>query len=137
MFVLRKLQLNSNNFMSIQYILLGFIILYFVLIFHNYETLDIETKGQLAFAFTIISIVLFFSYIFMMNANKKLSSIPYYLKTSAVIALFISIFLLFSSYDKYEIRDNFLTDPVNIGIIILFIFCILNVFDENKEYSLQ
>lgn len=134
--MLQKLKLNSNNYMSIQYVLLAFIVLYVVLVFNNYETLDIETKGQITFFLVIASIVLFLFYLLMSNSNRK-SELLYYFKTSAIIALFISIFLLFSSYDKYEIRDNFITDPVNIGIIILFLFCLLNVFDESDDYFIE
>lgn len=130
--MLQKLKLNSNNYMSIQYVFLAFIILYVVLVFNNYETLDIETKGQITFFLVVTSIVLFLIYLIMSSQNSR-NSLLYYFKTSAIIALFISIFLLFSSYDKYEIRDNFITDPVNIGIIILFMFCLLNVFDENDD----
>lgn len=137
MFMLQKLKLNSSNYMSIQYVLLAFIILYVVLVFNNYETLDIETKGQITFFLVIASIVLFLFYLIMSNSNSRKSDLLYYFKTSAIIALFISIFLLFSSYDKYEIRDNFITDPVNIGIIILFLFCLLNVFDESDDYFVE
>lgn len=135
--MLQKLKLNSNNYMSIQYVLLAFILLYVVLVFNNYETLDIETKGQITFFLVVASIVLFLFYLLMLNSNHRKSELLYYFKTSAVIALFISIFLLFSSYDKYEIRDNFITDPVNIGIIILFLFCLLNVFDESDDYFVE
>ena len=134
MFSLRKLKLTRNNYMSIQYVLFAFILLYIVLVFNNYENLDIETKGQISFFLVVGSITLFFLYVLTTNSRTRHYSSDYF-KTGAIITLFLSIFLLFSSYDKYEIRDNFLTDPVNIGIIILFIFCLLNVFDEEEDYD--
>ena len=117
-----------HNFTSLHYLLFIFIFLYVTLIIINYDYLNIEINGTLVFYLVVSSISLFFLYITVKDKNINL-----YFLISSIVLLIVSIFLLFSTYDKYEIRDNFITDPVNIGIIVLVLFGLVNLFIANMS----
>lgn len=122
-----KLPITMHNLTSMHYMLFIFIFLYVILVLLNYDHLNIEINGSIAYYLVVFSIIMLLFY-FLIKDNK----INLYFLISAIILLIISIFVLFSTYDKYEIRDNFFTDPVNIGIIVLVIFGLVNLFVENS-----
>lgn len=118
-----KLSLESTNFNIINNILYFFIILYIILIIFNYEHLKIELNGKLAFSFTILSTVFLLNHFLLPGYN--FSS---YLLPISLLLILTSIYLVTATYNRNEIRSNFILDPVEIGILVLFIFSVLNVF---------
>ena len=133
-----KLIITTHNYTSIYYILVGFIILYICLVIDNYDTLDIENGGKLCFYTVMTSLFLFVTSV-LLNIIKTNTELSIYFGIFSNILLFFSIIILFLTYDKYEIRDNFITDPLSVGVLILFIFCLLSLmhYDDNNYMTSQ